>query len=558
MNFSAAPIQNDLLHLAELFRTYFRPQIFILFTLIVSSPALAKEPQSPATLPSSPTPEKIFAETALGRISGKYVNLQTGLATFQGIPYAEPPVGELRWRPPQAAQPWQTTLDCTTFGPAAPQKPITDHQDEDCLKLNIWTKKTGQTDAELPVMVWIHGGGLNKGSGHQPQYDGSNFAKKDVVLVTINYRLGALGFLAHPALSAESPFGDSGNYGILDQIESLKWIRNNIRFFGGDPDNVTIFGESAGGTSVSVLCCSPMAKSLFHRAIIQSPWMFGFVNNLAEPNFVPLNKSLATTLSAEKLGQQWAATLSPLRGKPLLDYLRSLEPPELLKTIGYYSTRVTTGHRVLADHPSNLFAKGQQTDVPILMGTNRDEGMYFAGWVNIPTREKWIAKLSLFYGEATALVAAAYPGDSPRELKAAGCRFITDSWFLQPTRSMLKGMDRIKSPGFQYLFTRANHQSPSLGSPHAIELRYVFNTLKDAGKRPLDQKLAGQIVNYWVQFSKTGNPNGNGLPKWPEYDTQKKSYLELNHQIQIRHNLNPIPSNAIDQAWERVYGPTNR
>ena len=178
--------------------------------------------------------------------------------------------------------------------------------------------------------------------------------------------------------------------------------------------------------------------------------MFGFVNNLAEPNFVPLNKSLATTLSAEKLGQQWAATLSPLRGKPLLDYLRSLEPPELLKTIGYYSTRVTTGHRVLADHPSNLFAKGQQTDVPILMGTNRDEGMYFAGWVNIPTREKWIAKLSLFYGEATALVAAAYPGDSPRELKAAGCRFITDSWFLQPTRSMLKGMDRIKSPGFQY------------------------------------------------------------------------------------------------------------
>ncbi|MCB1122863.1 MAG: carboxylesterase family protein, partial [Verrucomicrobiae bacterium] len=226
-------------------------------------------------------------QTRQGWISGWTLDPDTGLSVYRGIRYAEPPMGEMRWKPPQPVKSWGGLKTCHIFGPINPQtlpQGVNLPLSENSLYLNVWTTKANQPDAKLPVMVWIHGGALTSGWGHKPNFDGSAFASRGVVLVSINYRLGVLGFLAHPALSAESEQGVSGNYGLLDQIEALNWVRENIAQFGGDPGNVTIFGESAGGTSVAALCSSPLAKGLFHQAILQSPWMFGYTSNLTEPN----------------------------------------------------------------------------------------------------------------------------------------------------------------------------------------------------------------------------------------------------------------------------------
>ena len=218
--------------------------------------------------------EQLHVEVEQGKVSGHVLDEKTHLHVFRGIPYATPPIGELRWRLPKPPKKWEGVRKCDQFSAAAPQKLKNNASillSEDCLYLNIWTKRAGKPEANLPVMVWIHGGGLNQGYGHKGYSDGEGFANRNVVLVSLNYRLGALGFLAHPDLSAESPRGVSGNYGLFDQIAALHWVKKNIKAFGGDPNKVTIFGESAGGTSVSALCSSPLAKGLFAGAIMQSP-----------------------------------------------------------------------------------------------------------------------------------------------------------------------------------------------------------------------------------------------------------------------------------------------
>ena len=490
-----------------------------------------------------------------GRISGVLLDKKTGLRVYRGIPYAAPPTGPLRWRPPGKAAKWKGVRSCAEFGPAcfqASRSGGNQRMSEDCLYLNVWTTKAG-TDARLPVMVWIHGGGLNLGWGHQGSYDGSAFARQGVVLVSINYRLGPFGFLAHPRLSAESEHGVSGNYGFLDQVSALRWVRKNIAAFGGNPANVTIFGESAGGTSVSVLCASRLARGLFHRAILQSPWMFGYINNLAEPNLVYLKRSSPGAASGESLGLKWSRRYVTEQDSDVLKALRAMEAERFVKNAPYYKTRATIDGWFLPERPGEIFAAGRQANVPILVGTTRDEGNYFLGWIRFGTREEFTRRLENFYGEDAGKVAALYPGESKREVQAAASRFVTDAWFVQPARKMLQGMKGVSAPAFQYHFTRASRRYPALGSPHAIELRYVFNTLNPGTAEKEDLELAGKMMKYWIQFSKTGDPNVEGLPAWPEYDGKKPSFLELGAEIREEAGLRDDNCDALDRFTVRAY-----
>ncbi len=491
-----------------------------------------------------------------GKISGVTLDPESGLQVFRGIPYAQPPIGDFRWRPPQSVDSWEGVRACYTFGSASIQKMgrnATQEQSEDCLYLNVWTTRGGEESAKLPVMVWIHGGGLNRSWGHKEFYDGTAFAKNGVVLVSINYRLGALGFLAHPALSAESPRGVSGNYGILDQIAALEWTQRNIAAFGGDPGNVTIFGESAGGTSVVALCSSPLSKGLFHKAIIQSPWMFGYIDELASPNIVKLKEAVSNTPSAEQLGLDWAETKVVGSSAESLKALRALAPSEILDLVSYYRTRVTIDGWVLPDHPANVFAKGQQADVPVIIGTTRDEGAYFRSFFELECRDDLEKKLGAFYGRSAKEVLAHYLGETPAELEQAGVQFVTDAWFVHPARQLLEGMQQVASSAFQYDFAKPNSRNPGLGAPHAIELRYVFNTLNNTDEFPENKVLADKVMNYWIQFAKTGNPNSPGLPHWPEYTVSRKRYLIFDDEISIEKDLRKRVSDTLDAVIEGIY-----
>ena len=496
--------------------------------------------------------------TKEGYLSGFVLDQETGLEVFRGVRYAEPPVKDLRWKPPVPVQKWQGLKMCQLFSPIAPQllgSAVREHQSEDCLFLNIWTTKSNQPEAKLPVMVWIHGGGLIRGWGHQPFYEGSAFAERGVVLVSINYRLGALGFLAHPALSAESVNGVSGNYGLLDQMEALRWVQRNIAAFGGDPENVTIFGESAGATSVSALCVSPQARGLFHKAILQSPWMFGFTHNLAEPNFAWLKRPSAGLPSAEELGVAWARKHTSDKGADGLAMLRALPFTEVLNTVANYQTRPTIDGWLLPGHPQTVFREGKQADLPVIVGTTKDEGNFFSGSVKFEKRSEFAAMLEGYYGAETKQVLALYPGKTQAELKVAGSEYITDAWFVQPARQLLDGMTQLASPVFQYQFSRANPDRPSQGASHAIELRYVFNTLRNPEEAPDGQALADKVTDYWVQFAKTGDPNHHGLPEWPAYTAKKKSYLDLDVEITAGVDLKQKASDVLDKATAGALSP---
>ena len=498
--------------------------------------------------------------TQSGTLSGVLLDEASNLRVYRGIPYAAPPVGDLRWRPPQPPIKWDGIRVCDSFSKVAPQKlrdKATAVISEDCLYLNVWTKQAQQPNAKLPVMVWIHGGGLNTSWGHKGMYDGTAFAKRGVVLVTINYRLGALGFLAHPGLSAESETGISGNYGFLDQIAALKWVKANIAQFGGDPDNVTIFGESAGGTSVSVLCASPFAKGLFHRAIIQSPWMFGYIDQIAAPNIVHLKSKTANTPSAEDLGLEWAKKHTEgLVGEAAVQNLRALTPDEIIQTVGYYRTRATVDGQVLPDHPAAIFAAGKQADVPTMIGTTKDEGNYFIGWTTkTENRDEFVAQLRKHYDDQADTVATLYPGETPKALQVAAATFVTDNWFVQPARQLLEGMRTVSSPAYQYQFSHPSRQNPDLGAPHAIELTYVFNTLSNADNRPTDQKLSDRVTDYWTQFARTGDPNYEGASQWPAYDTKQRRYLNLAETFEVRSRLKERECDIIDAAFPETWLP---
>ena len=494
-----------------------------------------------------------FASTVqidAGKLSGE--SLEDGIRVFRGIPYAAAPVGDRRWRPPAPVAGWNDTRDATEFGKICPQPPslaaMTGGElpatSEDCLFLNVWTP-AASTDASLPVMVWIHGGGLSLGWSNQNTYDGVEFAKRGVILVSINYRLGSLGYLAHPGLSKESPKGVSGNYGFLDQVAALQWVQRNIEAFGGDPDRVTIFGESAGATSVFALLASPATEGLLHRAISQSAWV-------TDTNMTPLKQAGTFAPSAEELGATWA--------KKFVDdgdvdasvaALRKLPADQLGAGDNGFQPVITVDGWFMPENGESLFLAGKQRNVPVIAGSNADEGTMFMG-DGYQDQAAFAEAVRQVYGPLTNAILDIYPVDGG--VRQAANQMLTDTWFLRATRTMLEGMDKVSAPAYQYHFTRINPAAPMLGAHHAAELGYVFNVnLNIMGGQTIeldaiDQKLAETMIGYWSQFAKTGDPNSVGLPVWPAYEPDTKAYMELGDRIEAKKALGKDRLDSLDRV----------
>ncbi len=479
--------------------------------------------------------------TESGKVRGALLDESSGLAVYRGIPFAAPPVGDLRWRPPQPAAGWEGVRDATAFGAVCPQTPQLammmgeplPETSEDCLYLNVWTTASSGDDLR-PVMVWIHGGGLNLGWSHQAGYDGAAFAKRGVVLVSVNYRLGPLGYLAHPALSKER--GESGNYGFLDQLAALEWVERNIAAFGGDPGNVTIFGESAGGTSVHALLASPLASGLLHRAIAESPW-------ITETNIRPLrNRADRGPASAEEVGTMWATSMLGDGVEQTAAALRALDATAIVTRTaqagapgadGSYEPHLTWGTEFMPASSEDIFAHGKQNDVPLLAGTNLNEGTMFLAFMPLTERGHFVDLARPAYGARAEEVTALYPSANLEELKTQVDRFVTDAWFLRGTRRMLIGHAKVASPAFQYHFTRVNPENPAWGAHHAAELGYVFNTLVGNNYDETDHALAQLIIDYWVAFARSGDPNGGDRPHWPPFEPDRQAYLELGDEVKV-------------------------
>lgn len=476
-----------------------------------------------------------------------------GVRSYKGIPFAAPPVGDRRWKPPHPVIAWDGVRECNAFGPECPQAPYpagsmyaspSQKQSEDCLYLNVWT--AAKANEKRPVMVWIHGGALTRGSGANRVYDGTNFAKKGLVLVTINYRLGPLGYFAHPELTAESPNQSSGNYGVLDQVAALRWVQKNIAVFGGDPNRVTIFGESAGSWSVNVLVASPLAKGLFHRAIGQSGGSFGPGTYLKEDR----NKQT----SAEKIGAAFAMA----SGADSIKALRALSAEKIIEVFTNdpegkkFRTVVNVDGWVMPDEIRNIFTQGKQNDVPVIVGSNANEMTTLTVPAMVPkTMDAYRKRVETQYKEMIKEFDAVYPVKSDADITDAYLGALRDITFTLPMRTWARLTATGRSKAYLYFFSHIppNPNSKYLGAYHAGEIAYVFNNLNP--QNPLfqdaDRKLAEMMMSYWVNFATTGDPNGKGLPKWASYTHDAEPYLDFGDAVQLRNHLLKAQLDFIEQ-----------
>lgn len=490
-----------------------------------------------------------------GLISGATAD---GVRSFKGIPFAAPPVGELRWKAPQPVVAWDGVRKCDAFGPACPQSSYPqasmyysppEKMSEDCLYLNVWT--TANSGDKRPVMVWIHGGALTRGSGSRPAYDGTALAKKGVVLVTVNYRLGPLGYLAHPDLSGESARHSSGNYGVLDQVAALKWVQKNIAAFGGDAKNVTIFGESAGSWSVNTLVATPLAKGLFHRAIGESGAYFGPMSYLQEDR----NK----LASAEKAGVAFAKAA----GADSIKTLRELPVEKIVDVFNNdaegkkFRTQPCVDGWVLPDEIRNIFARKMHNDVPVIVGSNANEMTTLTTPDSVPkTMEEYRKRVSMQYGEMISEFDAVYPVKTSADIAPAYLGALRDGLFTLNMRTWARMTANGRSKAYLYSFSHVppNPRSKYLGAYHASEIPYVFNNLNR--QNPLlteaDQKLAHTMVSYWVNFARTGDPNGAGLPKWASYNRESEPYMDFGDSVQVRNHLLKEQVDFIEQFQKRT------
>lgn len=482
--------------------------------------------------------------TESGSISGELLEDDSSICVFKGIPYAAPPVGALRWKPPQTVEPWKGVRECNQFGNKCLQKgrkrpgPFS----EDCLFLNVWAPAR-QPAEKLPVMVWIHGGGLTQGSAHEGGYMGDEIAKRDVILVSINYRLGAFGFLSHPALTAESEHGSSGNYGILDQIHALKWVRDNIAAFGGDPENVTIFGESAGGTSVYLLVASPLANGLFHKAILQSAWIDPKIfRDLKQPSYYgPSAEEVGVTEVSKLLDEtegEAGNTLEQLRAIPAEQVLEKLKPRLPVVREGW----------LLPDFPSVIYAAGKHNRVPTIAGTNRDEGTMFTPAKVHESVEEHREAIGRRFPEQVGEVLELYGVDDESSIRDSVVQEITDVWFVRPTREYLRAMQAGESPAWMYHFTRNSRSWPWLKAAHAAEIPYVFNTLNETKIDDVDRAIASAMIRYWTQFARSGDPNAEGMVAWPAYDQKNDQHLEIGDELKPDQGLRAEACDLMDRV----------
>jgi len=452
-----------------------------------------------------------------GQITG--TSMESGVQAFLGIPFASPPVGDLRWREPQPVIPWSGVKVMDRKGPDCMQSRNTNLMSEDCLYLNVWTGAQSSAD-KLPVLVWIHGGGWRS----KATYDGDAFADNGAILVSVNYRMNAFGWMAHPALSEESENGVSGNYGVLDHLAALEWVQNNIEQFGGDKDNVTIFGESAGGGSMYSLLATSKAEGLFHKVISESTW-------INPDNVSDLKSHNGFMESAEKMGSNAVASKFQelgIDGGNLLDEMRLLSADEVMQ-LRVPVSLIVDGW--LYDKPPiQTFYEGSQIKVPIMSGYNNGEGLgYVSRQQNVPKtiaqqREKRAARLGDSGGELSEL----YVADNEENLVDVEIDFISDEMFVRASRELALAGVRANQDTFLYVFGR-NAQDPENLAPHYAEVKYVFNKLENTFSKE-DQDLAELMNSYWVQFARTGNPNGDGLPYWPEFDleSQTHQFLDIN------------------------------
>jgi len=462
-------------------------------------------------------------DTTIKLDSGKISGLEAGgVASFKGIPYVAPPTGDLRWRPPHTIAPWGGTRNAKDFGAACPQPSILEHTyhikfenlSEDCLTLNVWTGANSSAE-HRPVLFWIHGGSNIAGSGSIT--DGSALAKQGAVVVTINYRLGPFGFLSLPSLSKESTRSSSGNYGLLDQVAALLWVHRNIDKFGGDPQNVTVFGESAGGTDIAWLMTSPLAKGLFHRAIIESGVMF-----------VPADPSRA---AAEQTGQKlFGDNLAALRLRSTTEIVQAAA----FQTGFIFDARPSYGPIVdgwvITEDPSVAFAAGHQASVPFIVGTNADEGSVFTENLPFKTSAEYRTYLTSHFSEALFNL---YPATDDAQVQPAATRMVTDTIFVTSARRLARFQTKVNPKTFVYHFT---HSTGPLGAFHGSEIPFVFST---------DPGVLGKAMSTaWVKFAATGDPN------WPAYTAATDQHMEFGDTIKVGSDLHKKEIDALTAFYE--------
>jgi para-nitrobenzyl esterase len=473
---------------------------------------------------------------------GSIAGVREGDVTvYRGVPFAAPPVGELRWRAPQPVVPWTGTRIAGRASPTclqrgfypedAPPEPMS----EDCLHLNVWVPAGTAPTAKLPVMFWIHGGGLSMGSGSTPLYTGDVLARHGVIVVTANYRLGALGFLAHPELARESAENVSGNYGLLDQIAALRWVRRNIAGFGGDPGNVTVFGQSSGAIAISALSTSPLARGLFHRVIAQSGGLFEPIE--LAPEFASEGAEARGSAFATRLG---APSLAALRAKPGSDIVAAPFSPN----------PVIDGY-VLHEPPYDAYRAGRMHDIDLLVGFNAGEGHDF-----IRGRDVTVATLpTVLRQDFPSFIVSAIGPDVPEtdeEALAAFVAFETDMRFGWNMLAWAR-LHATSSRRGTYLY-RFEHVPPGeAGARHGVEMAYIFGHADpDPPWTEADRRLSATMTRYWTNFAKTGNPNEDGLPLWPAFTPSREDALLIGSNARAGTLPNAADLTSIDRLYATV------
>ena len=485
-------------------------------------------PEVPGT--SQALAEPVRVEQGLVAGTG---GLAAGVRVFRGIPYAAAPAGDLRWKPPQPAAAWDGVRQAAAPGNACPQPPFPTNglygaspppMGEDCLNLNIWTPAQAASD-RLPVMVWIHGGAFVHGTGAAAGYDGENLARHGVVVVSINYRLGVFGLLALPELAAESAQHSAGNYAFLDQIAALRWVQRNIAAFGGDPGRVTIFGESAGGGSVNILMASPLAAGLFSRAIAESGGSFSPMRSLAD---------------GEKLGSALAARAGATQ--EVLKNLRAMPAADLIKATTEDDIDAVVDGWVLPQSVYSIFAEGKQNDVPVMVGSNANEGTIFAPPGGAISPADFTANAKKIYGSFSDEFLKIYPaGASDAEATASYVAAIRDGeigWDMRIWARIATKTGHHRA--YRYYFSRVPAgRGERLGAFHGSELAYVFGNFPyRISYQDLDRQLAETMQTYWTNFARSGDPNGAGMTTWPIYDATKDNVLEFGDTVGVAFKIN--------------------
>ncbi|MDB5026202.1 MAG: carboxylesterase [Mucilaginibacter sp.] len=510
---------------------------------------------------------QVFAQTSQVKISNGMLegttNSATGISSFKGIPFAQPPVGELRWKEPQPVKSWTGIRKADHFGPKAMQKNVfsdmvfrSDGTSEDCLYLNVWTPAKSSKE-KLPVLVYFYGGGFVAGDGSELRYDGESMAQKGIVTLTVNYRLGVFGFLAHPELTAESAHHASGNYGLLDQNAALRWVQKNIAVFGGDPKKVTIAGESAGSIAVCAQMASPLSKNLIAGAIGESGGMI-------KPTLpaIPLADGEKNGLAfAQKVNATSLAALRAIPADQLLELASKAGTPPMSPTVdGYFLSKPIT----------EIFSAGEQAHVPLLAGWNSAEVPYRSLMGNdLPTPENYLKKLKQIYGDQADAVLKLYPGATQDEViksatELASDRFIAYStWKWADLQAQTGG-----KPVYCYLFgklrpamvkedpkTPNQMPEPYAGASHASEIEYALGNLpsnKVYAWTPDDYKVSAAMENYFANFIKTGNPNGTGLPEWnANKGNRVTAYMHINSDTRLEPDQNRARYLFLDKVYTK-------